>query len=193
MIFDADLVTAAYREGVFPMADPDGTVHWYRPDPRAIIPLESFHCPKSLARVVRAGRFEVRRDASFDEVIDACATVQGRRSTTWISPEISEVYRELHARGLAHSVETWREGVLVGGLYGVTIGGLFAGESMFSRERDASKVALVHLVEHLRARGFVLLDIQFITRHLHRFGAIEISADAYEARLAKAMQTPAVW
>lgn len=169
------------------MADPDGAIYWYDPEPRAILPLDDFHIPRSLARRIRRGGFEVRFDTAFRPVMTACAEPAPGRESTWISPEFIETYTELHELGFAHSVETWVEGELVGGLYGVTLGGLFAGESMFSRAADASKIALVYLVERLRRQGFVLLDCQFMTVHLRRFGAIEISRQEYKARLAQAL------
>ncbi len=173
------------------MADDDGSIYWYDPDPRAIIPLDDrFHVPRSLARQVRKGDFEVRVDTAFRTVMEACAEPGSGREHTWISPELIDVYCELHALGFAHSVETWREGELVGGLYGVTLAGLFAGESMFSRATNASKVALVHLVERLRRGGFVLLDTQFVTDHLRTFGAYEIPRRQYKARLERALR---VW
>jgi leucyl/phenylalanyl-tRNA--protein transferase len=184
------LLLNAYSQGIFPMAGDDGDIYWYDPDPRAIIPLDGFHVPRSLARTIRRGGFEVRHDTAFREVMVACAEPGPGRETTWISPEFIEVYTELHRLGFAHSVETWIEGELAGGLYGVTLGGLFAGESMFSRVADSSKIALVFLVERLRQRGFVLLDTQFMTRHLRRFGAIEIPQAEYKARLDRAL---AVW
>ncbi len=184
---DVQLLINAYCQGIFPMADEDGTLYWYDPDPRAILPLDRFHVPRSLARTIRQGGFEVRYDTAFREVITACAEPTPERESTWISPEIIKSYYRLHKVGFAHSVETWVDGELVGGLYGVTVRGLFAGESMFSRATDASKIALVYLVERLRRRGFVLLDIQFMTEHLRRFGAIEISRSEYRSRLAHAL------
>lgn len=172
------------------MADPDGTIYWYDPDPRAIIPLDQFHTPRSLARKVRQGDFEIRFDFNFRAVIEACAAPAPGRETTWINQEIIKNYCDLHGLGFAHSVETWIEGQLAGGLYGVSVRGLFAGESMFSRATDSSKIALVYLVEHLRRRGFALLDIQFITEHLRQFGAIEIPRSEYHARLAHALSLP---
>jgi leucyl/phenylalanyl-tRNA--protein transferase len=178
---------AAYRRGAFPMAEPDGSVHWYAPDPRAIFDLEAFHVPRRLARTVRAGRFEVTFDTDFEAVMRACAEPAPGRELTWISEDFVRVYGELHALGFAHSVETRQEGRLVGGLYGVAIGGAFMGESMFSHERDASKVALVHLVERLKARGFVLLDTQFMTGHLARFGAVHVPLAEYLRCLERAV------
>jgi leucyl/phenylalanyl-tRNA--protein transferase len=182
------LLISAYCQGIFPMSDHSGEIYWYDPDPRAIIPLdERFTVSRRLARTVRSGRFEIRVDTSFQRVMEACAAPIAGREETWISPELVEAYSYLHRLGFAHSVEAWHEGVLVGGLYGVAIHGLFAGESMFSQERDASKVALVHLVERLRRGGFVLLDTQFLTAHLAKFGAYEISRAEYQARLAHAL------
>lgn len=181
------LLLNAYSQGIFPMAE-DGVIYWYDPDPRTIIPLDTFHVPRSLARTIRRGRFEVRADTAFRAVMEACAEPAPGREVTWINEEIIMIYCELHALGFAHSVETWQDGALVGGLYGVSLGGLFAGESMFSRATDASKVALVYLVERLRRGGFVLLDTQFMTNHLQRFGAIEISRTEYLARLTQALK-----
>jgi len=195
-----DLVLYAYRQGLFPMADPgDGDrIYWYAPDPRAVLPLETFHVPRSLARVVRQGRYRVTTDAAFEAVVRACAAPAPGRTTTWISGEIAAAFTRLHRRGFAHSVECWDDegeggAVLAGGLYGVALGGAFFGESMFSRRRDASKVALVHLVERLRAGGFVLLDTQFSTPHLARFGVVEIPRADYEAALQNALALEADW
>ena len=182
------LLINAYAQGIFPMAHEDGEIYWYDPDPRAILPLETFHIPRSLARTLRQGGFQVRFDTAFREVMTACAEPAPGRERTWINAEIIESYCELHALGFAHSVETWIEGKLAGGLYGVSLTGLFAGESMFSRVTDSSKIALVYLVEHLRRQGFVLLDVQFMTPHLRRFGTIEISRKQYKKRLEKALR-----
>ncbi|HEY1011615.1 MAG TPA: leucyl/phenylalanyl-tRNA--protein transferase [Herpetosiphonaceae bacterium] len=182
-----ELLLSAYAQGVFPMDD-DGTIYWYDPDPRAVIPLdERFHVPKSLARTIRKGRFEIRVDTAFRATMQACAAAAPGRTTTWISDELIDVYTQLHVLGFAHSVETWLDGEMVGGLYGVALRGLFAGESMWSRATDASKAALVALVERLRARGFLLLDTQFTTPHLERFGAHEIPRRAYQLLLRKAL------
>ena len=188
---DIGLLLNAYSQGIFPMADEDGSIYWYDPDPRAILPLDDFHIPRSLARRLRQGGFDVQVDTAFRDVITACAASAPGRETSWISPEFIEAYCELHKLGFAHSVETWIDGELAGGLYGVTLQGLFAGESMFSRVTDSSKIALVHLVERLRQGGFCLLDVQFMTPHLKRFGAIEILRIEYKVRLAQALTVEA--
>lgn len=187
-----ELLLYGYSQGVFPMADQDGNIYWYDPDPRAIIPLdEKFHVSRRLARTIRQGGFEVRFDHNFRAVMEACAEPAPGRGATWINQEIIEAYCQLHALGFAHSVETWRGDELAGGLYGVAVRGLFAGESMFSRGRDSSKIALVYLVERLRRQGFVLLDTQFMTEHLKQFGTVEISRRAYQLRLARALAVEA--
>ena len=186
-----ELVVAAYCRGLFPMADEAGHVSWYDPDPRGVLPLDGFRVPQRLARTVRQGRFEVRVDSAFRRVMEACAAPAPGRERTWISAPLVDAYEALSRLGLAHSVETWIQEELVGGVYGVSIRGLFAGESMFSRRTDASKVALVHLVERLRRGGFVLLDTQFVTPHLARFGAVEIRRREYRRRLAQALEIPA--
>jgi leucyl/phenylalanyl-tRNA--protein transferase len=188
---DIELLLNAYSQGIFPMADEDGSIYWYDPDPRAILPLESFHVPRSLARRIRRGGFEIRVDTAFREVITACAEPAPGRETSWISPEFIEAYGELHKLGFAHSVEIWIDDELAGGLYGITLRGLFAGESMFSWVTDSSKIALVHLVERLRQGGFCLLDVQFMTPHLKRFGAIEVLRAEYKVRLAQALTVEA--
>jgi leucyl/phenylalanyl-tRNA---protein transferase len=178
------LLLAAYRGGLFPMSlDQQGEIGWFSPDPRGVLPLDEFHVPKSLARTLKKTPFEIRFDTSFGEVIRGCSL----RDTTWISDRIRKSYEKLHELGYAHSVETWLDGRLVGGLYGVSINGVFFGESMFSRETDASKVALVALVEHLRERGFGLLDTQWTTPHLSKFGCKEIPRDNYLERLERAL------
>lgn len=189
--FSAELVLRAYTIGFFPMAHPEenDAVYWYAPDPRAVLPLDAFHVPKNLDRLVKRAPFEVTVNADFTEVMRACAD----RNSTWISEEILQVYRQLHAAGFAHSVECRQDGHLVGGLYGVAIGGAFFGESMFHRASNASKVALVHLVRHLQAGGFSLLDVQFMTEHLRQFGAVEIPRDEYEHRLADALARKATF
>jgi leucyl/phenylalanyl-tRNA--protein transferase len=191
--FTADDLIDCYRRGVFPMADARHDERLFLVDParRGVIPLDRFHGPRRLARTLRSGRFEVRVDSHFDAVIGACAAPRAARPETWINRTIQSLCCELFARGLAHSVETWREGRLVGGLYGIALGGAFFGESMFSLERDASKVALIELVERLRAGGFRLLDAQLITDHLLSFGAVEISRAEYHHRLEAALKAKA--
>jgi leucyl/phenylalanyl-tRNA---protein transferase len=186
-----ELLVEAYRQGMFPMADSAASrfVRWYAPDPRGVLPLESFHVPGNVAKAVRRGRFEVTTDRAFGEVIRSC----GDRESTWISQQIIAAYSGLHELGCAHSVECWADGVLAGGLYGVALGGAFFGESMFYRVRDASKVALVHLAERLVAGGFVLLDIQMVTSLTEQFGAVEIPRPEYERRLAAALRVEARW
>jgi leucyl/phenylalanyl-tRNA--protein transferase len=188
--FSVDDLIECYRRGVFPMADArhDRRVFLVDPARRGVLPLERFHVPRRLARTIRAGRFELRIDTAFAAVVAACAAPGAGRMETWINEPIQAMCDALFARGLAHSVETWREGRLVGGLYGVALGAAFFGESMFSIERDASKVALVHLVERLKAGGFTLLDTQFLTDHLAGFGAEEISRAEYARQLAAALE-----
>ena len=181
-----ELLLQGYRLGVFPMAMEDESIAWFSPDPRAIIPLEDFHVPHALRREWRRKVFEIKVDNRFGEIIRACA----KRKDTWINREIIESYERLHELGYAHSVEAWSKNRLAGGLYGVAIGGAFFGESMFHRVTDASKIALVALVEHLRARKFALLDTQWLTPHLARFGAIEISRKQYLRRLREAVELP---
>ncbi|MDO8836614.1 MAG: leucyl/phenylalanyl-tRNA--protein transferase [Vicinamibacterales bacterium] len=179
------LLVAAYRAGYFPMGMDDGEIGWFSPDPRAILPLDTFHVPRRLGRLIRSKAFSVTTDTAFRRVMDACAAQRGEG--TWITAEILEVYGQLFDRGLAHSVEVWRDGALAGGLYGVSLGGAFFGESMFHRVTGASKVALVGLVERLRSRGYVLLDTQWTTPLLETFGAVEIPRDLYLARLEQAI------
>jgi leucyl/phenylalanyl-tRNA--protein transferase len=171
----------AYAHGIFPMAENkrSRSIFWVDPEMRGIIPLETFHMPKRLARTVRQDVFEVRTNTCFDKVIEMCGTEAEDRPVNWINPTILRLYKELHRIGHAHSVESFKDGELVGGLYGVSLRGAFFGESMFSRARDASKVALCHLVAHLKLKGFTLLDTQFITAHLSQFGAIEIPRERY--------------
>lgn len=166
------------------MAMEDGEIAWFSPDPRAIIPLDTFHLPHGLKRTLKKARFEIRIDASFERVMRCCA----QRDETWINEEIVESYTQLHELGFAHSVEAWLEGRLAGGLYGVALGGAFFGESMFHEVTDASKVALWALVERLRARGFTLLDTQWLTPHLRTFGALEIPRSVYQKLLAASLQ-----
>ncbi len=184
---DPDLLLRAYALGWFPMGTGRrGRIEWFSPDPRGILPLDGFHMPSRLARVVRQSRFEVRIDTAFEVVMRACAS----REETWITDDIVGSYVALHRLGFGHSVETWQDGTLVGGLYGVAIGGAFFGESMFHTATDASKVALAALVERLRARGFALLDTQWVTPHLAQFGGVEIRRAAYLDRLAAALVLP---
>lgn len=183
------LLLRAYAEGIFPMAEQRGDpeLFWVSPEMRGIIPLDGFHVPKRLARTVKSERFDMTADLAFADVMRACAEPTPDRPESWINDEILRLYTALHAAGHAHSIECWREGKLVGGLYGVKLGGAFFGESMFTRERDASKVALVHLVARLRRGGFSLLDTQFLTAHLARFGTIEIPRAQYHDLLARAI------
>jgi leucyl/phenylalanyl-tRNA--protein transferase len=188
-----DLVLRAYRAGLFPMAERrDGDrLYWLDPELRGVQPLDRFHLPRRLARTVLANAFEVRCDTAFAEVMHGCAAATPDRPETWINPEIERLFGALHVMGHAHSVECWQDGTLVGGLYGVALGGAFFGESMFSTARDASKVALVHLVARLRLGGFRLLDTQFVTEHLARFGAIEVPRAEYRRQLLLALEVPA--
>jgi len=186
-VVDPAVLVQAYRQGIFPMAVETGEIGWFSPDPRGILPIESFHVPSRLARVLRQGRFDVHVDRAFTEVMRACA-LRPDGDGTWINDDIVEGYTALHRLGLAHSVETWQDGRLAGGLYGVHLGGAFFGESMFHRVTDASKVALAALVERLDRRGFLLLDVQWVTPHLERFGAIEVSRAQYLARLRRALE-----
>jgi len=195
---NAELLLRAYARGIFPMADPrEGSLGYYSPDPRAVLPLDDFHVPRSLARVARSGVFEVRSDTAFERVIRACAEPRADRPESWLDERLIEPYLELFARGFAHSVEAWRDGALVGGLYGVHLGAAFFGESMFSRPeaggRDASKVCLVALVERLRRGGFRLLDTQFRTPHLARFGCVELPRERYLELLDDALGRHGRW
>ena len=185
-----DLLLQAYCAGLFPMGErrDDPTLYWLDPDPRTILPLDGFHLPRRLARTVRSGRFEIRCNSAFRAIVEACAAATDNRRESWINQPIVELYSALAARGQAYSVETWQDGQMVGGLYGVSIGGAFFGESMFSRERDASKVALVHLVARLLRGGYNLLDCQFMTEHLRAFGAIEVPKAEYRGRLQQALR-----
>ncbi len=184
-----DDLLRAYANGLFPMAErrDDPELYLFDPEMRGVIPLDGFHVPRRLARRVRSKRFEIRTDSAFTAVIEACAEATPGRRESWINQRIVALYADLHRRGAAHSVESWLGGKLVGGLYGVVLGGAFFGESMFSRETDASKVALVHLVERLRRGNFSLLDTQFLTPHLEIFGAVEIPRDDYRQRLRRAL------
>jgi len=184
-ILTAAGVESAYRAGIFPMADSDrGIITWHRPKRRAILPLETFHASRSLSALLRRRQFEITFDRAFTEVMDACAD----RPSTWINSEIKTVYGELHSQGKAHSIEVWVDGELAGGLYGVHMGGAFFAESMFHRRTNMSKVALAELVSRLRQRGFVLLEVQYLTEHLAQFGVIEIPDRKYQARLKEALE-----
>jgi leucyl/phenylalanyl-tRNA--protein transferase len=187
------MLLRAYALGVFPMAEgrDDPEIYWIDPEVRGILPLENFHLPRRLKRTIRQKPFEIRCDSDFEGVINGCAAPGPGRHDTWINNQIFLLNRQLFQMGFAHTVECWLDGALVGGLYGISVGGAFFGESMFSVERDASKVALVHLVIRLKLGGFLLLDTQFVTPHLQRFGALEISRAEYRQRLARAIAVPA--
>jgi leucyl/phenylalanyl-tRNA--protein transferase len=191
--FDIQDLIACYRQGVFPMADArdDARIFLVDPDRRGILPLERFHIPRRLARTVRSNPFAVKVDTAFVQVVEACAAERAERTETWINRPIQQLYCDLYRAGAAHSVECWRDGELVGGLYGVALGGAFFGESMFSLTRDASKVALAHLVARLIVGGFRLLDAQFMTVHLAQFGAREIGRTEYRRRLTLALKVEA--
>ena len=184
-----EMLLVAYANGYFPMAmsQDDPELYWFSPEERGVLPLEKFHIPRGLKRVLKAEPFEIRIDTAFEEVIRACGTVTKGRSETWINEQIVALYTGLHAMGHAHSVEAWQEGKLVGGLYGVSLGGAFFGESMFSRVPEASKVALVALVERLRAAEYQLLDTQYVNDHLLQFGVEGWSKKRYMTKLAKAL------
>ena len=188
-----ELLLNAYAVGVFPMAEArdDPELYWIDPERRGVLPFDRFHVPRSLRRALRRRPYDVRADSAFRQVVARCAEATAERPESWINADIQTVYGALFDAGYAHSVECWQADALVGGLYGVAIGGAFFGESMFSRARDASKVALVHLVARLQVGGFRLLDTQFVTAHLARFGAIEITRDEYRKRLRLALRTRA--
>jgi len=190
-----ELLLRAYAAGIFPMAETrdDPGVFWVDPQKRGILPLETFHVPRRLKKMIRGGAFEVRCDSAFADVLKLCGEARGDRPETWINAAIENAVLGLFDLGFAHSVETWRDGKLVGGLYGIALGGAFFGESMFSLFRDASKVALVHLVARLRMGGFTLLDVQFITDHLRQFGASEIPARRYLEHLNEALKVQGVF
>ncbi len=187
------ILLRAYAAGIFPMAESadDNALYWIEPEERGVFPLEDFHVPRSLKKCVRQRLFDIRVDTAFAEVIAACAASAPGRNTTWINSRIRSLYNQLHRMGCCHAIECWRDGELVGGLYGVRIGAAFFGESMFSRAPNASKVALVHLVARLKAGGFKLLDAQFMTPHLARFGARAIERDRYRKLLDQAIETDA--
>jgi leucyl/phenylalanyl-tRNA--protein transferase len=182
----------AYACGIFPMAESaeDHALYWIEPERRGILPLDRVHVPKSLARAIRRGGFEVKVDHDFDAVIEGCAAPRSGRRSTWINGRIRSLYRELFALGHCHTIEVWQDGALAGGLYGVHLGRAFFGESMFSRVRDASKIALVYLIARLKYGGFTLLDTQFVTGHLARFGAIEVSRQEFQRLLEEALAPP---
>src|SRR5688572_24056986 len=180
---DPETLLTAYAQGVFPMGDRDNVIRWYTADPRGVIPLDAFHVPRTLAQVVRQRKFEIRFNYDFEATMRGC--MAARAEGTWISEELIAAYVHLHELGFAHSVEAWRDGELAGGLYGVSLGAAFFGESMFHHVRDASKVALVALVDRLRERNYELLDTQAATSHLKRFGCIEIRAEDYLRRLKR--------
>jgi|WetSurMetagenome_2_1015567.scaffolds.fasta_scaffold258074_2 leucyl/phenylalanyl-tRNA---protein transferase len=185
-----EIVVDAYSQGFFPMADArHGSIAWYSPDPRAIIPIEDFNVPRSLRQFLKKAPFHVTMDRVFRRVIESCAD-RPVGEETWINDEIIEVYSELHSRGIAHSVETWSGDRLIGGLYGIAIGGAFFGESMYSAEENASKTAIVRLVEHISIRGYALLDTQIMNEHVRQFGAVEISRNEYLSRLRYAIDLP---
>ncbi|MEB2846048.1 leucyl/phenylalanyl-tRNA--protein transferase [Rhizobiales bacterium RZME27] len=188
----ADILLRAYSIGLFPMADSadDPEIFWVEPDLRGIIPLDTFHVSKSLSKTIRKAPFDICFDTAFASVMDGCAEAVDNRPSTWINSTIRSLYTELHSLGHAHSVEAWEDGELVGGLYGVSLGAAFFGESMFSRRTDASKICLVHLVERLRAQGFRLLDTQFTTDHLKTFGAIDVPKAEYLVMLQAAVEPP---
>ncbi len=198
-----DTLLSAYVQGAFPMADSrTGRVDWFEADPRAILPITpndpagAFHCPRSLAKLARQQPFEIRQDTAFRDVMIGCAeprTRWGGEEDTWINPSIINVFCEAHASGLAHSVEAWQDGQLVGGIYGLCLSGAFFAESMFSRVPNASKICLLHLVQHLQSRGHSLLDVQMHNPHLDQFGVVEIRRDEYKQRLAKALAQPSRW
>jgi leucyl/phenylalanyl-tRNA--protein transferase len=190
-----ELMLRAYQAGLFPMAETrhGDRLYWLEPERRGVLPLDGFHCPRRLRRTVLSAKFQVTVDQDFPGIIAGCAEQAPGREDTWINEDIERLFVALHRQGHAHSVECWQDGVLAGGLYGVALGGAFFGESMFTRGRDASKVALVHLVMRLRAGGFCLLDTQFVTSHLAHFGAAEIPRDRYRVLLAEAVMVRARW
>jgi len=190
-----ELLLCAYASGLFPMANDrhDPTIHWIEPKRRGVLPLDAFHQPRSLRKALRKKHFEIRTDSAFDDVITACAEPRPERPRTWLNDELIELYCALHELGYAHSVESWADGRLVGGLYGVSIGAAFFGESMFTYQPDASKIALVSLIARLREGGYRLLDTQFVTEHLRRFGAVEVPRERYHRQLKAALERPAVF
>lgn len=189
----ADQILRAYALGVFPMArqHDDPKLYWVDPEKRGILPLKDFHLPRSLKKVLKRGAFEMKVDTAFDQVLELCAESTARRPETWINSEIVRLFTDLHHAGLAHSVESWQDGKLVGGLYGLSLGSAFFGESMFSRATDASKAALAYLAALMKKGGYTLLDTQFVTEHLAQFGAVEIPRRDYLRLLAQALDRPA--
>lgn len=183
-IITPELLLLAYQQGYFPMAEPDGEIYWHCPDPRAVIPLNGIKISRSLRKTLDRNIFDIRFNTAFEQVVCAC----GSRDETWISADIVQAYNELHRLGFAHSVETWLQGELVGGLYGIALGGAFFGESMFSWRTDASKVAFVFLTRHLQAQGFTLLDSQYLNPHMESLGAIEIPHSEFINQLEYALQ-----
>lgn len=190
-----DRLVEAYSRGIFPWPVSQGPrgLFWWSPDPRGVLEIDRLHVPRRLARTIRSGRFTLSTDRAFEAVVRGCAATGLRRGNTWITPAILSAYAGLHEAGLCHSVEVWRDGMLAGGLYGVSIGGMFAGESMFSLERDASKVALAGLAEGLLGSGCRLFDVQLVSPHLEQFGATEIPRRHFLDRLAEAIRGPACW
>lgn len=185
-----DLALKAYSVGLFPMSESkyDSTIFWVDPDKRGILPFDHFHISHSLRKILRKHPFTIKANAAFDDVIEACAAPRKIQKDTWINPEIAALFKKLHQLGFAHSIEVWDKDKLIGGLYGIALHGAFFGESMFSRQKDASKVALTYLVAHLQQQGFILLDTQFVTEHLRRLGAIEIAREDYLLKLEEALQ-----
>ncbi|MDH3583415.1 MAG: leucyl/phenylalanyl-tRNA--protein transferase [Phycisphaerae bacterium] len=197
LVLTPKLLVAAYSQGMFPMAEARNSdeVHWYSPQHRAVLPLDAFRCPRSVRQAIQRNQFEIRHDTCFSQVIRSCALPRPGHLETWINDQIIEAYIQLHRRGLAHCVEAWHEQRLVGGLYGVALGGAFFGESMFHRPElggsNASKVCLAYLVEHLKQRGFVLLDTQISSEHMAQFGVVEIPREQYLGRLEAALEVEA--
>ena len=192
MLLSPDLLLDAYASGIFPMAESRDSIDivWLSPKRRGVIPLDRYHVPRSLKKIINKNLFEIRLNRDFESVIRACAEPSESRPETWLNDDLIENYLELHNQGHAHSVEAWQNDELVGGLYGISLGGAFFGESMFSRSTNASKVALIHLIERLNIRGYKLLDTQFITNHLRQFGAQSVTRDTYLDLLGNALEAP---
>lgn len=191
----SDILLQAYKHGIFPMGKSRDSLElaWYRPQQRGVLPLYSFHLPRRLYKTIVSNHYQVKFDYDFLQVIEGCAAVVSGREESWINPTICSLYKELFDQGYVHTIEIWDHNELIGGLYGITIGQAFFGESMFSRRRDTSKVALVYLVACLRLGGFQLLDTQFMTDHLAQFGGVEITAQLYEQQLQTVIQKSATW